>query len=181
MKDNYNINAKELKEELKDKIKNSKAIKKDTQAYCYYSKVLNEPFDSVEELTEAEEAYFAKLNAKKAEAEAKKAEAKKVEEAFVALNAARKSYKEELQAATIKYSEELVALKETYEKIRDEIRERLALAEQNYEVALGDFIEKHPEGYHLTLKDGDFETTISGSTSKGTSNAFDWFDLLFLN
>ena len=172
MKDNYNIDAKEMKNFTKQA---RNTIKKDTQDYGYYSKVLKEPFDSIEE------PYYAKLKAKEVEASAKKADAKKVEDAFVALNAARKAYKEELQDATLKYSEELIAIKETYEKIRADIRERLAQAEQTYEDALNAFIEKHPEGYHLTLKDGDFETTISGSTSKAAANAFDWFDLLFMN
>lgn len=177
MRDNYNIEAKEIKNAAKQ-AKNT--IKKDTKDYGYFSKVLKEPFDSIEELKQAEEAYFVKLKEKEEATAAKKAEAQKVEDAFVALNAARRAYKEELQEATLKYSEELINLKETYGKIREDIHKRLEDAECAYDVALKEFVEKHPEGYHLTLKDGDFETTISGSTStKEPHNLFDLFNSMF--
>lgn len=176
MKDNYNIDAKEIKNMAKQA---RNTIKKDTQDYCYYSKVLKEPFDSIEALKEAEEAYFAKLQVKEDKAAEKKSDAMKVEAAFVALNAARKAYKEDLMEVTTKYSEDLIALKETYEKIRDDIRKRLESAEQEYETALNEFVNKYPEGYHLTLKDGDFETTISGSVSKTPANTLNLFDLFF--
>ena len=54
MKDNYNIDAKEIKNMAKQA---RNTIKKDTQDYCYYSKVLKEPFDSIEALKEAEEVF----------------------------------------------------------------------------------------------------------------------------
>ena len=36
---------------------------------------------------------------------------------------------------------------------------------------LKEFTDKYPEGYHITLKDGDFETTISGSNNV-TKNSY---------
>lgn len=176
MKDNYNISAKEMKDAVKQ-AKNT--AKKDVQDYGYYSKVLKEPFDSIEELKEAEEAYYARLKAKEDQAAAKKAEAKKVEDAFIALNAARKTYKAEMQEAATTYSEELITLKERFEKVREDIHKRLEEAETTYDTALKEFIEKHPEGYHLTLKDGDFETTISGNYNKEPVSLLNLFDLLF--
>jgi hypothetical protein len=60
------------------------------------------------------------------------------------------------------------------------VHDKLAAAEAAYEAALKEFTEKYPEGYHLTLKDGDFETTISSKTSKSdVAKAVDLFDLLF--
>ena len=97
MKDNYNISAKEMKDVVKQ---SRNTTKKDVQDYGYYSKVLKEPFDSIEELKEAEEAYYARLKAKEDQAAAKKAEAKKVEDTFIALNAVRKAYKAEMQEAS---------------------------------------------------------------------------------
>lgn len=134
----------------------------------YYSKVLKEPFNSIDELMEAEAAYYAKLKAKEDKAAEKKADATKVEDAFKKLNAARKAYKDDLNEVTKVYSEGLVALKAKFEESCKAIKDTLAAAEAGYADALKAFTEKYPEGYHLTLKDGDFETTISSQTSGST-------------
>jgi hypothetical protein len=160
-------------------------MKKNDIAYGYYSKVLKEPFDSIEELKDAEEAYFAKQKAKEDKAAAKKADALKVEEAFKGLNAARKLYKSELLAITNLYRENLTKLKDSFEKDKAAVQLRLAEAEEIYNTALKTFSEKYPEGFHITLKDGDFETTISGqSTSSNRAeanqlNILDLFNLFF--
>ena len=155
--------------------------------YGYYSKVLKEPFDTLTELTEAEEAYYAKLKAKEAAAYQKKIDAQKVEEAFKALNAARKDFKEELTALTTEYSEELEHLKKAFELGKKDINDKLAAAEDAYSTALKEFTDKY-ENYHMTLKDGDFETTISGSkttttepkkSSANVKTLADLFDLMF--
>ena len=148
--------------------KNTNTKTKDTTYDCmFYSKVLKEPFNSIEELMEAEEAYYAKLKAKEDKAAEKKADAVKVEEAFKALNAARKSYKDNLNEATQIYSKGLVDLKEGYEKTCKTIKDTLAAAETDYSNALKAFTDKY-DSYHLSLKDGDFETTISSQTSGNT-------------
>lgn len=159
-----------------------KGARKATQDYMYYSKILKEPFSSVEELKEAEEAYYAKLKAKEDKAAQKKADAKTVEEAFVALNAARKAYKEDLTALANDYSESLHSIKRAFEAAQAEIKARLATAEEAYSAALKAFTEKYPEGYHLTLKDGDFETTISSTVAsnkdtklKDAADLYRWF------
>jgi hypothetical protein len=146
--------------------KNTNTKTKDTNYDCmFYSKVLKEPFNSIEELMEAEEAYYAKLKAKEDKAAEKKADAVKVEEAFKALNAARKAYKDDLNEVTKVYSEGLVSLKAKFEESCAAIKEDLANAEATYKNALKAFTDKYPEGYHITLRDGDFETTISSQTS----------------
>ena len=155
--------------------------------YGYYSRVLKEPFDTLTELAEAEEAYYAKLKAKEDAASQKKADAQKVEEAFKALNAARKEYKEELTALTTEYSEELERLKKVFELGKKDINDKLAAAEDAYAAALKEFTDKY-DTYHLSLKDGDFETTISGSktttnepkkSSANVKTLADLFDLMF--
>jgi cytochrome c1 len=145
-----------------------KTVKPKTYDCMFYSKVLKEPFNSIEELMEAEEAHYAKLKAKEDKAAEKKADATKVEEAFKKLNAARKAYKDNLNEATKIYSKGLADLKEGYEKTCKSIKDTLASAEADYANSLKAFTEKYPEGYHLTLKDGDFETTISSQTSGST-------------
>jgi chromosome segregation ATPase len=148
-----------------EKTKNTKQKAYDCM---FYSKVLKEPFNTIDELLEAEEAYYAKLKAKEDKAAEKKADATKVEEAFKALNAARKSYKDDLNEATQIYSKGLVDLKDAYENTCKTIKESLAAAEASYQNALKAFADKYPEGYHITLRDGDFETTISSQTSGNT-------------
>ena len=134
-------------------------------AYSYYSNVLNKPFASLPELREAEAAYYAEQKAKEDKIAQKKADAQKVEEAFKAMNAARREYKEKLTQLTKEYSEELATLKKAFELGKKDIQDTLAAAEDNYSKALKEFTSKY-EQYHVTLKDGDFETTISGSTNK---------------
>lgn len=152
-----------------------------TTNYIYYSKLLKQPFETVDELVAAEKVYNDELKAKEAKSAAKKADAKKVEDAFKALNQARKQYKENLTKLTKEYSEELTALKNAFELGKKDIHNVLAEAEDTYSKALKEFTTAHPEGYHVTLRDGDFETTIS---HQSTSNAnrddlLGLFDLLF--
>lgn len=149
--------------------------------YGFYSKVLNRPFDTLSELKAEEDKYYAAMKAKEDKAAAKKNDAAKVEEAFKALNAARKTYKDDLVALTSDYAENLKKMKAEFESAKTSIHERLAAAEASYEKALHAFTEKYPEGYHLTLKDGDFETTIHSSKNAVTDSAkvFDIFDMLF--
>jgi hypothetical protein len=116
----------------------------------------------------------------------KKADAKVVEDTFKELNVARKGYKEDLTQLTIEYAEALDNLKKAFELGKKDITNKLAKAEEAYAKALKNFTEAHPEGYHVTLRDGDFETTISGGiktiASKDTaksSDIFDVFDLMF--
>ena len=150
----------------------------------YYSRVLNEVFDSVEELQLAEEAYYAKQKAKEEKAASKKADAVKVEEAFKQLNAARKDFKEQLLLVTENYTNELKALKAAFEESKDLVEKRLAYAETKYQDALKEFNEKHGQ-YHMCLRDGDFETTIIKEASekegirKLDSSLYDIFNLFF--
>lgn len=138
--------------------------------YSYYSRVLQKPFDSINELKEAEAAFYAEQKAKEDKATQKKADASKVEEAFKAMNQARKDYKENILKLTDLYQQDLKTLKENFENDRTRIQNTLADAETQYSEALKAFTDKYPEGYHLTLKDGDFETTISGSTKTSESS-----------
>jgi predicted nucleic acid-binding Zn-ribbon protein len=153
-------------------------------SYMFYSKVLDKPFETVEELAAAEAVHFDKINAKEAAAAQKKSDAKKVEDAFKALNMARRVYKEKLAQLTTEYAESLENLKKAYELGIADIHNALASAEEAYEKALKEFTSKY-DSYHETLKDGDFETTISKQTvsnpktSADLSKLADLFDLMF--
>jgi chromosome segregation ATPase len=159
--------------------------RKSDRDYGYYSRVLNKPFDSIEELREAEATYHAELKAKEDKVAQKKADAQKVDDAFKAMNAARKEYKEKLTQLTKEYSEELTKLKNAFELGKKDIHAKMAAAEEAYQKALKEFTDRY-ETYHLSLKDGDFETTISGSKTQDTKkvdpsqvNLFNIFDLFF--
>lgn len=153
--------------------------------YSYYSKLLQRPFDTVNELKRAEATHLAELKAKEDKTAQKKADAVKVEDAFKTLNAAKKTFKRDLDTVTRTYSENLAALKAAFEKDKAAVYTALAQAEESYSNALKAFTDKYPEGFHLTLKDGDFETTISSAHSSQVKNtkssyAIDHiFDLLF--
>lgn len=153
----------------------SKLVAEEPKSYGYYSKVLQRPFDTLLELSDAEAKYAAEQHAKEEKVATKKADAKKVEDAFKALNTARKDYKESLIAITEKYSADLRKLKESFEADKQQVHDVLSAAETGYATALKEFTDKYPEGYHLTLKDGDFETTISSQTSQSASDPFDAF------
>lgn len=148
--------------------------------YGYFSKLLKQPFDSIEELKKAEEAYYVKQKAKEDAASQKKADAQKVDEAFKALNAARKTYKEKLTQLTKEYAEALENLQKAFELGKSDIHNVLAEAEETYQAALKEFTDKY-DSYHLSLKDGDYETTVSKQTT-GEANAAlirDIFDSIF--
>ena len=145
----------------------NKCAAKETLDYGFYSNVLKKPFERLDDLKKAEYVYYEEQKAKEDKAAQKKADAQKVEDAFKALNAARKTYKEELAQLTEEYSAALAELKETFEFGKKDIHDKLAEAEDTYSKTLKEFTSKYDQ-YHMTLKDGDFETTISGSgnTSK---------------
>lgn len=152
--------------------------------FCVYSKLLQKPFDSIEELRAAEDAYKAEQEAKVAKAAAKKSEATKVEDAFKALNQARRDYKENMLKLASMYQAELKRLQADMEADCGRVKAALADAEAAYSTALKEFTDKYPEGYHITLKDGDFETTISSKTknvtaSKEVDKLFNMLDWMF--
>lgn len=154
--------------------------KKTDVGYSYYSRLLKEAFDTVEELQEAEEAYYAKQKAKEDAAAKKKADATKVEDAFKALNAARKTYKEDLTQLTKEYAESLDNLKKAFELGKKDIANKLSESEEAYEAALKEFTDRY-DSYHMTLRDGDFETTISKQTAENVpiKKPVDIFDIFF--
>jgi uncharacterized membrane protein YkoI len=139
---------------------NKNTGEKTTINYGFYSKLLQKPFDSLSELAAAEAAYLDKQKAKEDAAAQKKADAKKVEDAFKALNAARNEYKEKLSQLTTEYHESFEQLKKAYDLGRTDLKNALVDADNAYTIALREFTEKYKQ-YHLTLKDGDAETTIS--------------------
>jgi hypothetical protein len=183
MKDNY----KNYKKINPDNVTETKKPESSKRSYSFYSKVLQKPFDTVAELVEAENVYYSELKAKENKAATKKADALKVEEAFKAMNQARRDYKDNILKLTDLYQQDLKALKDNFENEKNRIKSALADAENIYSAALKNFTDKYPEGYHLTLKDGDYETSISSTSSEKTTdnsqdtleNLKEFFNIIF--
>lgn len=132
----------------------------------YYSEILNKNFDSVEDLEKAEAEHKAE-QAKKEEAKALvKKESSEVEDAFKVRNAARKDYNVKLVEARKAYNEALRKAKDEFEASLKESTEALEKAEADYDTRLKAFQKAHPEGYHITLKDGDNVVTYTSNPSE---------------
>ena len=129
--------------------------------YCYYSRLLKKEFDTLDELRAAEAEELKKQEAKAQAAENKKNDASIVERAYKELNAAKKRFKDDLNQINARYAEDLKTLKEKYDTDRQEVLTAFERAETTYENALKEFTNKYPEGFHITLKDGDYETTLA--------------------
>jgi seryl-tRNA synthetase len=129
----------------------------------YYSDVLDKVFETEKELKAAEKA-DADEKAKKEEAKALvKKESSEVEDAFKARNAARHAYNEKLVEARKAYNEALRKAKDEFEDSLKESTETLEKAEADYDTKLKAFQKAHPEGYHITLKDGDNVVTYTSN------------------
>lgn len=149
-------------------------IKKETpqENYGYWSRVLSKPFDSLEELRREEKKYEiaqkekqeAELKAKQ-EAEARKADASKVEEAFKKLNEAKRAYNKKVTEAQKTYAEAVKKADQEFKAIVSESTKIKDAAEVEYSKALNDFIAKNPQGYHITLKDGDNVVSLSAENT----------------
>jgi nucleoid-associated protein YgaU len=129
--------------------------------YGYFSKLLNKPFDTVEALIAAEKAEIEARNEKLKKSEDKKADAKKVEDAFKAVNAAKKTYDEEVLESQKACAKIIADAKAAYAQAVEVARKKVDAAEAKYAEALKEFTAKHPEGYHMTFRDGDTVTSIS--------------------
>lgn len=133
--------------------------------YGYYSRVLNKPFDTLEELRKEEQEFLAAEEAKRQAAEQKKAGAKVVKDAFKARNAARREYNAKVVEARKVYNDAIVAAKKVFDDAITKATNAKDKAEEAYNAALKEFTDKH-QTYHMTLKDGDNVMTISNQSDK---------------
>ena len=126
----------------------------------------NKKFDSVEELEKAEAEVKTALVKKEEAAVARKQEAAVVETAFKARNEARRAYNAKALELRKAYNEAIKKARDEFEAGLEGSTKELKAKEEAYDAALDEFIKKHPEGYHLSLKDGDNVTTISGNETE---------------
>ena len=141
-----------------------KKVNQTPNEYGFYSKKLQKPFDTVEELLAAEEAAELEARAKAEAAAVKKADATKVEEAFKKVNEAKKIMNETIDVASKTYAEEMKAAKDKYIATVDQAEQAYIAAEKEYKERLSEFSKAHGN-FHMTLKDGDVVSTISRQQS----------------
>lgn len=129
----------------------------------FYSETLDKIFDTEKDLKAAEKEAAEKEAAKKKASEEKKAEAKVVEDAFKAHNAAKRTYNENVLKLRKQYDADLRTLKKAFDEAVEAEAKTLDEAAVAFDTALKEFTDKHPEGYHMTLKDGDNVLTLSNN------------------
>ena len=128
-----------------------------------WADTLDKRGETEKELEDAEKA-DAEEKAKKEEAKlVVKKESSEVEDAFKARNAARKAYNEKLVEARKTYNAVLRKAKDEFEASLKESTEALEKAEADYDNKLKAFQKAHPEGYRLSLKDGDNVVTYTSN------------------
>ena len=118
-------------------------------------------FATPEELKAAEEAVLSKHKAEQNKQVERKEDASKVEAAFASRNAARAEYNASVLEAGKVYNKAMLAARDAYAAATKSASVKLTEAEGAYAEALDEFTAKHPEGYHMTLHDGDNVTTIT--------------------
>lgn len=141
-------------------LKNTTLTEEQKDYMCFKSKLLNKYFDSWDELKKEETAYLEEQKKKEDAKLARKADAAAVQKAFEQKNAAAEVYNKKLLEAEKVRREEIEKINAAY---RESIKESLSAftnAQNAYNQALADFQKAHPEGYHLTLKDGNNEVNI---------------------
>jgi seryl-tRNA synthetase len=131
----------------------------------FYSEKLDKLFNTEKELVVAEKEAIAAEEKKVLAAKEKRAEAKVVEDAFQARNAARREYNTKLVEARKIYNDAIIAAKKAFNETLTSATDVKDKAEEAYNKALKEFTAKY-ESYHMTLKDGDNVVTISNASDK---------------
>ena len=140
-------------------------------SYQYYSRKLGKVFDNLTDLEREELEADKKAAEKEAAAKARKNEAKAVEYAYKTLNATRRAYRVGKEKAAQVYAQEFEAARKKYNDSIIQLSKDLQEAEAAYKKQLVAFNANHPEGFHITLKDDDYETTITSNCDTATNTA----------
>lgn len=152
--------------------------KNEQPKYKVYSVVLNTLFDSVEELTAAEEEARKAEEAKKSLSEQRKSDAEKVKEAYLACRASKKAYNKNLIELRKEYNDAVQQAKVRYNKDVAALAETVNKAAEDYNNLLADFNKKYPGGFHLTLKETDEGVEVKVEERKETEDSADPVEFL---
>lgn len=152
--------------------------KKEQPKYKVYSVVLNTLFDSVEELTAAEEEARKAEEAKKSLSEQRKTDAEKVKEAYLACRASKKAYNKNLIELRKEYNDAVQLAKSRYNEKVETLATTVNKAAEDYNNLLAEFNKKYPGGFHLTLKETDEGVEVKVEERKETEDLADPVEFL---
>lgn len=152
--------------------------KNEQPKYKVYSVVLNTLFDSVEDLTAAEEEARKAEEARKSLSEQRKSDAEKVKEAYLACRASKKAYNKNLIELRKEYNDAVQQAKSRYNKDVAALAETVNKAAEDYNNLLADFNKKYPGGFHLTLKETDEGVEVKVEERKETEDSADPVEFL---
>lgn len=152
--------------------------KNEQPKYKVYSVVLNTLFDSVEELTAAEEEARRAEEAKKSLSEQRKSDAEKVKEAYLACKASKKAYNKNLIELRKEYNDAVQLAKSRYNEKVETLATTVNKATEDYNNLLADFNKKYPGGFHLTLKETDEGVEVKVEERKETEDSVDPVEFL---
>lgn len=152
--------------------------KNEQPKYKVYSVVLNTLFDSVEELTAAEEEARKAEEAKKSLSEQRKSDAEKVKEAYLACKASKKAYNKNLIELRKEYNDAVQLAKSRYNEKVETLATTVNKATEDYNNLLADFNKKYPGGFHLTLKETDEGVEVKVEERKETEDSADPVEFL---
>lgn len=152
--------------------------KNEQPKYKVYSVVLNTLFDSVEELTAAEEKARKEEEAKKSLSEQRKSDAEKVKEAYLACKASKKAYNKNLIELRKEYNDAVQLAKSRYNEKVETLATTVNKATEDYNNLLADFNKKYPGGFHLTLKETDEGVEVKVEERKETEDSADPVEFL---
>jgi phage-related protein len=144
----------------------------------FYSDLTKQLYETEDELLAAEKAQIEATSKKEAAAKEKKEDAKKVEDAFKARNAARTEFNKKVLEARKEYSEALASAKKSFNDAISNATKDKDTAEKEFNSELKAFNEKHKEGFHITLKDGDNVLTLSSQGESEHSESKEYSGLL---
>lgn len=127
-------------------------------------------FNSVEELEQAEAKVNKEIAEKQQKSALRKLDSMKVEKALNAKLDAEEKAAEMIKEATESYNKKVAEAK----KLMDD-------ANKNVEAELKTFLEKHPEGFHTTIKRGDKELSYSYSNRTSLLDVLDGYNKIISN
>ena len=152
--------------------------KNEQPKYKVYSVVLNTLFDSVEELTAAEEEARKAEEAKKSLSEQRKTDAEKVKEAYLACRESKKAYNKNLIELRKEYNDAVQLAKSRYNEKVETLATTVNKAAEDYNNLLAEFNKKYPGGFHLTLKETDEGVEVKVEERKETEDSADPVEFL---
>lgn len=147
-----------------------------SRGYGYFSRLLNKPFDTLEELVAAENARREELAAKEDQKTRRKQDAELVGEAYKTLTSIKASTAKTIADARKQCALEFEEVRKKWSAVIEEADIAAAEAERLFHEALDTFLERYPEGYHLTLR-GDNDETLTIDTR--TLDTVDMFNDIF--